>query len=116
MGQFKKVSGWEWVHYKMYLDNNPSTIDDLSISDGYNLLFYNIGRRLDNNWVAKLGAGIIIAHPDVTLNGRDRFWNDGGISGAYFSGFAVQASIEKWLYETAHHVFTMEAKLTTGYA
>ena len=32
------VSGFEWVHHKIYLKNNPTTIDNLSVSDGYNIL------------------------------------------------------------------------------
>ena len=106
-----KVSGLEWVHHKIYLKNNPSTIQDLSISDGYNMLFYNIGKRM-NDLIYKWGVGVVIAHPDVTLTGRSRFWNDGGISGAYFAGFATQYSLEKWFYQTKHHVFTLEGKVT----
>ena len=90
-----QVAGIEWVHHKIYLKNNPSTITDLSISDGYNMLFYNRGIRSDN-LIHKWGLGIIMAHPDVTLQGRSRFWNDGGISGAYFAGFAAQYSVETW--------------------
>ena len=47
---------------------------------------------------------------------RSRFWNDGGISGAYFAGFATQYSLEKWFYQTKHHVFTLEGKVTAAYA
>lgn len=108
--------GLEWVHYKMYLDNPPAGIDKLSISDGYNILFLNYGKKLRDNVVSKVGAGIIVAHPDVSLSGRERFWNKGGISGAYFAGFAMQLSIERWLYQTRYHLFTTEAKLSAGYA
>ena len=113
--QDNNVSGIEWVHHKIYLKNNPSTIEDFSISDGYNMLFYNVGKRNDGI-IRKWGAGIVVAHPDVTLTGRDRFWNDGGISGAYFAGFAVQHSIETWFYETTHHVLSLEGKITAAYA
>ena len=111
-----KVSGWEWVHYKMYLDNNPSDIQSFSISDGYNMLFYNIGHRSKTNWIRKVGAGIIMAHPDVTLLNRERFWNKGGLSGAYLAGVAVQTSLETWVHQTDRHVFSIEGKLSAGYA
>ena len=111
-----KVSGVELVHHKMYLLNNPTGIDNFSISDGYNMIFYNVGKRNEDNLISKFGIGIIWAHPDITLTGRDRFWNSGGVSGFYFSGVALQASLERWFYETTHHVFTVEGKLTAGYA
>ena len=58
----------------------------------------------------------MLAHPDVTLQGRDRFWNDGGISGVYLSGLAIQHSLETWFYETKHHVLTVEGKVTAAYS
>jgi len=112
----KSTVGIEWVHYKMYLKNPPSGIDNLSISDGYNILFFNIGKRNKRNIIQRVGAGIIVAHPDVTLTGRERFWNKGGISGAYISGLAIQASFERWVYETNRHIITSEIKLSSGYA
>ena len=104
--------GIEWVHYKMYLKNPPAGIENLSVSDGYNILFFNLGRRTTNDFIMRLGTGIIVAHPDVTLTGKERFWNDGGISGAYISGLALQLSLEKWLYQTKRYVFSSEMKLS----
>ena len=110
-----KVRGIEWIHHKIYLANNPAGITNFSISDGYNLLMFNLGKR-SNGIIRRWGAGLIFAHVDMTLQGRDRFWNDGGISGAYLSGLAIQHAIETWVYETSHHVVAIEGKLTAAYA
>ena len=108
--------GIEWVHYKMYLKNPPAGIENLSVSDGYNILFFNVGRRTTNDFIMRIGGGIIVAHPDVTLTGKERFWNKGGISGAYISGLALQLSLERWFYQTKRYVFSSEIKFSTGYA
>ena len=46
----------------------------------------------------------------------ERFWNDGGLSGAYLAGIATQYSLQKWFYETTRYVFSVEGKVTAGYA
>ena len=35
-----KARGIEWVHHKIYLANTPLGLDEFSLSDGYNMLFY----------------------------------------------------------------------------
>ncbi len=76
----------------MYLNNTTNNIRSFSISDGYNLLLYNIGKQHQNGTISKIGIRIIIAHPDIIINDRERFWMDGDIGGAYFAGFAGQYS------------------------
>lgn len=112
----QRVRGWEWVHHKMYLANLTPFIQEYSISDGYNMAFYNIGKQHENGLITKIGFGIVIGHPDITLQGRERFFLKGGVGGQYFAGFAAQYSIQKWLYETTRHVFSIEGKLTAGYS
>ena len=67
-----KVRGIEWIHHKIYLANNPAGITNFSISDGYNLLMFNLGKR-SNGIIRRWGAGLIFAHVDMTLQGRDPF-------------------------------------------
>ena len=64
------VKGLEWVHHKMYLANTNANIKSLSVSDGYNMLFFNVGKQHKNGNISKFGVGLIVAHPDVELNDR----------------------------------------------
>ena len=112
----QNVRGWEWVHHKMYLANTTSFIKSYSISDGYNMLFYNFGKQHNNGLISKIGLGIVIGHPDITLEGKERFFLDGGVGGQYFAGFAAQYSIQSWFYETEKYVLSAEGKLTLGYS
>lgn len=111
-----EASGIEWVHHKIYLVNNPDKIKDFSVSDGYNLLYFNRAFRLENRLILRGGIGMVFAHPDVTLEGRNRFWMDGGVGGAYLAGASTQFTIGSWAYETKGHFITTEGKITLSYA
>lgn len=112
-----KGRGIEWVHHKIYLNNTTDTIQDFSISDGFNLLLFNIARRTPrHDLVYRLGLGLVFAHVDDTLNGRERFYMNGGIGGAYVCGITSQIALEKWVYETSRHFVNVETKFTLSYA
>ena len=54
-------------------------------------------KKYFKNDTLRYGAGLVFAHMDVTFDGRDRFYMDGGIRGAYLSGVVAQVSLEKWI-------------------
>lgn len=112
--------GVEWLHHKVYLANTDETIRDFSISDGYNILFFNRAQYQQDGWlkgsILRGGLGIVFGNPDVTLEGRDRFWNDGGIGGTYLSGIGAQVALERRLIENDRHFLSVESKLTVAYA
>ncbi|MFT5170294.1 MAG: hypothetical protein ACI9BD_000060 [Candidatus Marinamargulisbacteria bacterium] len=114
---WKDNEGWgiEWIHHKIYLSNLTSEIQDFSVSDGYNLLFLTKAWR-DAGTIYRLSAGLALSHPDVTLAGRARFWNDGGMGGTYLTGFGVGGGVETWLVESDRHFVSLEGKLTLAYA
>jgi len=117
--RFDKVTnqtGWgiEWVHHKIYLANPQGPIDAFSISDGFNILYLNRVRAFDNH-AYRYGAGLVFAHMDVTLDGRERFYVDGGIGGAYLSGISAQVAVEKWLWKNDTHFVNFETKFTASY-
>ena len=114
-----KGRGLEWVHHKIYLKSDSDDIDDFSISDGYNLLFFNRVRpfkRWGDDAYMRLGLGFVFAHMDVRLPGRERFYMDGGIRGSYFSGVACQIALDKWVKTFSSHFVTLETKFTASYA
>lgn len=110
-----RARGFEYLHHKIYLKNRPEGIKHFSISDGFNMAFYNWARRRDNGWITRFGIGPVLAHMDVQIEGRDRFYMDGGIGGSYLAGFGMQFSGEKWIYETEKFLVSLEGKFTASY-
>ena len=104
-GYWKDGRSWEieFVHYKLYLDNKPPEIQEFSISHGYNILTFN--RALDKvlfgnfDYILRLGAGVVISHPENTIRNRP-LEQDGGLSGAgyYFTGPVLNITIAKRFY------------------
>ena len=86
---------WEFEthHHKLYLDNRPDEVQSFSISHGYNLYTLN-SAWLRNNFIYRLGLGIVITHPETEV--RNKEYNDkGGINGFHLSGLTAQAALEK---------------------
>jgi hypothetical protein len=110
-----KARGLEWVHHKAYYHGDRPEIIDLSISDGYNLLYYNWGSVYKGFTVHK-GLGLVFGNPDVTLEGRERFWNDGGFNGTFFSGVTAQYAISRNLWESKRNFVNFETKVTASFA
>lgn len=114
-----KGKGLEWVHHKIYLASPVTGLDSYSISDGFNLLFFNTVRplsRFGKQSYLRLGAGLVFAHMDVSITGRDRFYMDGGIRGSYLAGVAAQIAVDKWVKTYENHFVTVETKFTAAYS
>ena len=109
-----KLRGFEMVHHKIYLANTNDVIQDFSISDGYNLIYHNWGKKYGKNRV-RFGAGVVLGHPDVTMPGRQRFHTKGP-TGHFLAGPTIQFNYQRWLYETKTHFVSVDTKLTLSYA
>jgi len=110
-----KSKGIEWVHHKAYYSGDHPEIEDLSISDGFNLLYFNFG-HVKKGFTIHKGVGLVFGNPDVTLQGRDRFWNDGGIGGTYLSGITAQYALARNIWENDRNFVNFETKITASYA
>lgn len=111
-------SAWELeiIHHKLYLMNPPPDILDFSISDGYNLVYINRAWALpDYQLAARVGVGVVVAHPDITFSDRGRYILK-GLPGLRLAGPSVQVALEQRypLYE--HWYLKSELKLTASYA
>ena len=110
----KEGMGLELIHHKIYLSNTNDVIEDFSLSDGYNLLYWNFGRQYDEH-IVRLGLGVVIVNPDVTIAGRDRYSIRGG-KGQHLAGPSVQLNYERWIWENETHFISLDHKLTLSYA
>src|SRR5690606_8648939 len=80
----------EWLHDKVYMGFNTPEIQNFSLSDGYNTLFYN----LPQVWgpiEGRLGVGVVIVHPEGTIDGVEIGFL--GSPGWRVAGVGIQGSI-----------------------
>jgi len=81
IGKWDGSDGWELEmnHDKLYLSNPTREVEHFAISHGFNRITLNRAmERGDLVW--RLGAGVVITHPENTVRGR-RFPEEGGILG-----------------------------------
>ena len=118
VSRWSKNRAWEldFVHHKIYLDNPPSDVQNFSISDGFNLLMVNRAWKT-KRFIWRVGAGVIITHPESTV--RDKAFDEtkGLFSqGFYISGPAIQGAIEKRIFLWKGLYVAFEGKLTGSFA
>ena len=106
--------GIELIHHKIYLANTTDLIESFSISDGYNLLLFNLGKQKGKKNY-RVGFGVVLAHMDITIAGRDRYIKK-GLNGHYLTGPAFQINMEQLLWESNHHFISLDTKFTAAYA
>jgi hypothetical protein len=112
------VKGWEaqLIHNKLYLINTTPEVQQFSISHGFNLL---LGNRLFFLRYAtlKIGAGIVLAHPENQI--RSIKWEDGqGLfdTGYFITGPASTIGCIKTFPIFSHLYLKGEMKAISSYA
>jgi hypothetical protein len=109
----------ELLHHKLYLENPRPPVDRFEVTHGYNMLMVNaVGPA--RGWAWRLGLGLVIAHPEGVVGGR----NISGLrtrlgSGYHIAGVTAQlATGRRYPLGRGRTVFTMgpEAKLTASWA
>ena len=117
-GRWQGGAGWEleMIHHKLFLQNPPPEVQRFHISHGYNIVALNRAwevRRL----ILRAGAGVVVAHPESTVRGRNEDPSDANLSGGYhLTGPALQIAAEKRFALGEHCFLGLEAKVTTARA
>lgn len=121
VGKWLNQQAWEleFIHHKLYLNNTTNEVTKFNITNGYNLLFLNHAWLDDKNkLIWRVGAGVVIAHPESIIRGQ-QFSETGGTlndSGYYLAGPSVMASLGQRFYLNRHFFIELEGKLTASYA
>jgi hypothetical protein len=120
LGWWFSGKGWEveLIHHKIYLKNNPDEVQHFEISHGYNLLTLNRAWKR-KQLIYRIGAGLVIAHPESEVRGKKFYEMKGGPFGTgyfYVSGPTVQGAVQRKLKIWRSLYITGEAKLTASYA
>ncbi len=111
-------SGWELelIHQKLFLENRPPEVQRFDISHGFNLVTVNRAweRR---RFLWRLGAGVVVAHPENEVRGRKLDPGDTNLSGGYhLAGPVIQAGIEKRFEVGRRWLLGIEAKASAARA
>lgn len=115
---WKVNRGWavDFVHHKVYLENNPPEVQRFEITHGYNLLA--LGRRWrDGTLGYSLGAGVVIGHPESTVRGRTEP-EEGGLfgNGYRLAGATLLGGVGERLELSKRFYASVEGRLTASYA
>lgn len=120
IGLWENDRAWELelVHEKIILKNKPEDVQHFEISHGYNLITINRAWRLPeyHDLIWRLGAGIVLTHPETTVRGKRKGYGDDFPKGFYISGPTAQLVIGKRFYLWKGLFGVLEAKFTASYA
>lgn len=113
--QGNAASGIELIHHKIYLGNTNDIIKSFSISDGFNLLYYNMGWKTSDIDRFRVGLGMVWGHSDTIIGDRPRFHTP-GLGGMYATGPTIQFDYEHYLWQNDSHFISFDTKLSASYA
>lgn len=116
-------TAWEFehTHQKLYIDDEDliAPLEHWEMTDGFNFFFVNRAWKLDEYMEglrARVGAGLVITHPDITYNGvRYHGHGHGAITygGGYdLSGYVWQVGVQKVFDITQNWYLSLESRLT----
>ena len=116
---YEDDTAWEieHVHQKLYIDDLPADVQKWEITDGFNFFFLNKAwKDKDMNLVYRVGTGLVITHPDITVRDKSNHKRGHGAitygEGYHLSGFVLQASAQKLFELTPKWYLTTELKAT----
>lgn len=116
VGKWRGDAAWEFelIHDKMIMGNPTAEVSHFEVSHGYNYLLVNRARR-QNARTFRLGAGLILSHPETTVRGRPHGDFD-FLQGFYLSGVAAQAAVQHSVNLRGPFYCFAEAKVTGAWA
>lgn len=113
----------ELVHHKLYLTNPQPPVERFEVTHGYNLVLGNVAIPT-NGWRARLGVGLVIAHPEGRIAGRTPGQRGGRArtrlgGGYHLAGVTTQLALgRRYPLGAGATALTVapEAKLTAAFA
>lgn len=105
----------EMNHLKVILANNPTEIEEFTVTHGFNQLWFNYV-LICKGFVFRGGAGAVISHPESIIRGKT-FNTSSGLwdTGYYVSGITSQLAVQKKIFLGKHLFFSAETKFNAAY-
>jgi len=116
VGYWRNNRGWAvgLVHHKLYLNNPPAEIDRFEVSHGYNLVTVTHGWLRAATYF-RVGAGAVIAHPEIVVRGE--VLSDDGLGGGYFlTGPTLQGVVGRYIRLSSLLALALEANASASRA
>jgi hypothetical protein len=80
----------EMMHHKLYLENPSGPVERFEVTHGYNLPTVNFSVP-SGEWRARFGVGLVVAHPEGSIGGREIAGEPTVLGGGYhIAGFTTQ--------------------------
>lgn len=117
LSRYENGRGWEaeMNHLKLYAHNLPSEVGALSITHGFNQLWVNRGWQ-KRHFILKTGGGIVIAHPENTVRGKQLDQRKGiGETGYYIAGPTADVGVQRLFDLEKHWFVSVEVKMSAAY-
>ena len=124
---------FELIHHKLYFDEGlPDYIKHFELTDGYNLVMLNYISPFIGNLNYRLGVGVPVVHPDITIQGDfvnledskrifergggliPQFWKDGYYPGGFTSQIGL-FYIKRINDKISYHLETKAVYATTQF-
>jgi hypothetical protein len=109
----------EMLHHKLYLGNPQPPVESFAVSHGFNQAMINLAGK-PGGWQWRLGVGVVVAHPEGRIGGR----NVGPLrtllgGGYHIVGISTQAAVGR-CYALGNSATALtaapEVKLTAAFA
>lgn len=114
LSRWEEAKAWEveFIHHKLYADKSDLSggVSNLESTGGYNLLYGNYASEIEPNLIVRAGAGLVIPHPDVTIDGNRSH------GGYQLGGVTGQLGVERQFPLSGDSYFSVEGKVTYSYA
>ena len=116
VAKWRDEGAWEFelVHHKIYLANNPDSVQHFEISHGYNLITINRA-WVRGNLIWRVGVGVVATHPETKIREKKLPSGD-GLNGFYISGPTVQLAMGRKFPLRGGLFAVVEGKWTASYA
>jgi len=122
LSKWKNNKAWEFemMHQKLYLRNKPSEVNYFVISHGYNQLMVNRAFKFnlikEHQFIFRGGIGIVLAHPETMVRGKEFPQGKAYFSGYYVAGPTINIALAKQIPIYNRFYFNVEVKNNTSYA
>ncbi|MEW6364557.1 MAG: hypothetical protein AB1714_07945 [Acidobacteriota bacterium] len=118
IARWKGGAAWEleFVHHKLHLRNTTSEVPHFEVTHGFNLLHVNRAWERPR-FLYRVGAGVVIGHPESTVRGMPSSGKGGLFNAGYFlAGITGHVAAEKRFHLTRKLFASLEGKLGAAYA
>jgi hypothetical protein len=116
IGLWKGDRGWlfDFIHHKMYLNNNPPEVQKFRITNGMNMFVLSRGFRHGKLTYA-VGAGPVITYPINRVRGEKLESSRGFLGGYFLSGGTIMGSVTRRFPLTAGFFLSLDSRVSATY-